>query len=770
MKDTKFKYKQLLYQLSYTLLLCISIFGGFGSYLGIGQITISKSILMVGILAFLGIMQTGSFRIRSVCVISLSACALMILFVCGGKNINEFFLMYGKWLFDQEWNQEWETGYQLLQVGWLTVFCYALQRVIDKIFVLQIGISIVYICYLLYGMFTGRFYLQETVAVMIGYIVLTYVEYTENHWEKVKTQDTKIYMVWMLPFYVMFILALSMTPMSEKPYNWKFAKMIYANMKENMTIWYENVTRNGKEDFGMAVCGFSEDGKLMSGIILNNRELMTIQGYRNLKTNVYLMGKVYDTFSGQEWTQTQQIPQQERLLDTLETLYAVTYLEDDLPQNYVENAALEIRYEHFNTGYVFAPLKTWRVEGISYDSKNADMVLEEQKGYATEYSTMFYQMNVDHPVFYEMMERDVQQDEELWKSLTREYAGSKMQPCNLEELSDYRERIHQIYEQDISLTEDLQSYLSVVTEHAQTPIQRLRAIEKELSDYTYTLRPGKLPDNVTNAEEFLEYFMMKSKKGYCSYYATAFVLLARAEGFPARYVEGFCVPMNKEKKVTVYSDMAHAWPEVYFDGIGWIPFEPTPGYAKNRYTPWNTIVRDDSKEKVEADDEEDWEVWNEEVVSVEEEMDTEKSMENKQRVLSILGIIIGAIVAGSLWILLIERVYRKEKQKDLSTEERFLLLIQMYFKILEKLGVKREISQTLEDFQENTLSPFLKQREMTIASFHTISWYEDYLYGKKKITEEMLMQAQKEKLVLLEFLKKERKVYYYLNAMMSTFT
>lgn len=766
MRDTRFKYKQLIYQMSYTLLLCISIFLGFGSYLGMGMITIPKLTLMVGILAFLGTMQAGGVRVRSICVISLSACALMILFVCGGKNIRDFFLMYGNWLFDQVWNQEWEAGYQLLQVGWLTVFCYVLQRVIDKIFVLQIGISIVFFCYLLYGMFTGRLYLQETVAVMIGYIVLTYVEYMEKHWKKVKTQDTKIYMVWMLPFYIIFILALTMTPMSEKPYDWNFAKRFYANMKENMTIWYENLTRNGREDFGMAVCGFSEDGKLMSGIIPNNRELMTIQGYRNLKTNVYLMGKVYDTFSGQEWTQTQQIPQQERLLDTLETLYAVTYLEDDLPQNYVENAALEIRYEHFNTGYVFAPLKTWKVEGISYDSKNADMVLEEQKGYATEYSTMFYQMNVDHPVFYEMMERDVQQDEELWKSLMRKYVGAKEQLCSLKELAAYRERIHQIYEQDIPLSEDLQSYLSAITENAQTPIQRLRAIEKELSSYTYTLQPGKLPDEVTNAEDFLSYFLLESRKGYCSHYATAFVLLARAEGFPARYVEGFCVPMNKEKKVTVYSDMAHAWPEVYFDGIGWIPFEPTPGYAKNRYTPWNITVRNELQEKVEVDNQEEW---YEEAASIEEEMKTEKGSESRQRVLSILGATFGAIVVGSLLILLIERIYRKKKQKDLSTEERFLLLLQMYFKILEKLGVKREFSQTLQDFQENTLSPFLEQREMTIASFQTISWYEDYLYGKKKITEEMLMQAQKEKLVLLEFLKKERRVYYYLNTIMSTF-
>ena len=759
MEDANFKYKQLVYRMSYTLLLCMGILSGFGSYLGMGQITAIKMLLILGILAFLGTMQVGGFRVRSVCVIALCVCAVMILFVCGGENVKAFFHTYWNWLFQKEWHAEWETGYQLLQVGWLTLFCYVLQCVIDKIFVIQIGISLGYICYLLYGMFVGKLYLQNTVAVMLGYIVLTYVEYTEKQWKKEKTQNSKIYMVWMFPVYVLFVIALMLTPVSEKPYDWNFAKQFYADVKENFTIWYENVTRNGKEDFGKTVCGFSEDGKLMSGLIPDNRELMTIQGKQNLETNVYLMGKVYDTFLGQEWIQTQQISQQERLLDTIETLYAVTYVEPDLPQNYVENARLDIRYEHFNTGYVFAPLKTWKVDGITYENRNADMVLEKQKGYATEYSVMFFQMNVDHPAFYEMMETDVKQEEELWDVVKRKNVASKEQYCSFEELEVYREKIHDIYEDDFALSEDLKRYINTVTENAQTPLQRLRAIEKELASYTYTLQPGKLPDEVTNAEEFLEYFLLESKKGYCSYYATAFVLLARAEGFPARYVEGFCVPMNKEKKVTVYANMAHAWPEVYFDGIGWIPFEPTPGYAKIRYTPWELIEQKDSQKNFEIEPQEEW---SEEIESIGEEIHTEKSTENIRRMFAVIGAAFGTIILASIGMFMLDRFLRKRKQKNLSTEERFLFLLQMQFKILEKLGVKRELSQTLQDFQENTMGPFLEQRGIAMTTFRTISRYEDYLYGKKEITEEMLLQVQNEKLVLMELLKKEKRVYYYL--------
>ena len=54
------------------------------------------------------------------------------------------------------------------------------------------------------------------------------------------------------------------------------------------------------------------------------------------------------------------------------------------------------------------------------------------------------------------------------------------------------------------------------------------------------------------------------------------------------------------------------------------------------------------------------------------------------------------------------------------------------------------------------MGPFLEQRGIAKATFQSISRYEDYLYGKKEITEEMLLQAQNEKLVLMELLKKEK--------------
>jgi transglutaminase-like putative cysteine protease len=85
--------------------------------------------------------------------------------------------------------------------------------------------------------------------------------------------------------------------------------------------------------------------------------------------------------------------------------------------------------------------------------------------------------------------------------------------------------------------------------------------------------PEPPPDNVNG----LEWMLFDSKVGFCNYYASAEVLMLRSVGIPARMAVGFAegdVDLQ-EGNYTVRSLDAHAWPEVYFPGIGWIEFEPT---------------------------------------------------------------------------------------------------------------------------------------------------------------------------------------------------
>ncbi len=100
------------------------------------------------------------------------------------------------------------------------------------------------------------------------------------------------------------------------------------------------------------------------------------------------------------------------------------------------------------------------------------------------------------------------------------------------------------------------------------------AIERWLeTNLTYTLElkdPGRT--------EPVHFFLFERKKGHCEYFASAFVVLARAVGIPTRQVNGFLGGEWNEYQgyVAVRAGDAHSWAEVYFPGKGWVMFDPTP--------------------------------------------------------------------------------------------------------------------------------------------------------------------------------------------------
>jgi len=112
------------------------------------------------------------------------------------------------------------------------------------------------------------------------------------------------------------------------------------------------------------------------------------------------------------------------------------------------------------------------------------------------------------------------------------------------------------------------------TTGAQTQLQEAIMLEKWFRSgaFTYSLKPG-LP--TTN---WLLPFLTRDRRGFCVQFAQAFAILARTLGIPSRiaigYTGGTPEPGGKTWKVTTAD--AHAWPELYFTGEGWLRFEPTP--------------------------------------------------------------------------------------------------------------------------------------------------------------------------------------------------
>ena len=169
-----------------------------------------------------------------------------------------------------------------------------------------------------------------------------------------------------------------------------------------------------------------------------------------------------------------------------------------------------------------------------------------------------------------------------------------------------------VYENYTAVPKEMQSTLKAICEEqnfggdALTVVSQIQKFFR--NNYTYTLSPGKTPNN----RDFVVYFLTKQKKGYCTHFASAGAMLLRYMGFATRYVEGYCVDIAtaadsdvmepqedwhswyqgddrlgleendaKVLSVEVNDSKAHAWVEIYLDGFGWYPVELTTGWQES---------------------------------------------------------------------------------------------------------------------------------------------------------------------------------------------
>lgn len=110
---------------------------------------------------------------------------------------------------------------------------------------------------------------------------------------------------------------------------------------------------------------------------------------------------------------------------------------------------------------------------------------------------------------------------------------------------------------------------------AETPFARALALQNYLRDnfeYDINIDQG-------HGRQALSNFLFSTKRGYCEQFAGSYAVLARMVGLPSRVAVGF-TPGDFDQAAGVYRVRgihAHAWPEVFIEGAGWVLFEPTPG-------------------------------------------------------------------------------------------------------------------------------------------------------------------------------------------------
>jgi transglutaminase-like putative cysteine protease len=129
------------------------------------------------------------------------------------------------------------------------------------------------------------------------------------------------------------------------------------------------------------------------------------------------------------------------------------------------------------------------------------------------------------------------------------------------------------YRELTGVSDEVRRIASDLTKGKTTSYEKVLAISDHLRGFRYdeSVESGHSGDHLLR-------FLTEIQAGYCEQFAAAMAVMVRAVGLPARVAVGF-LPGDYDPGAGVFhvtSDHAHAWTEVYFTGVGWVPFEPTP--------------------------------------------------------------------------------------------------------------------------------------------------------------------------------------------------
>lgn len=270
-------------------------------------------------------------------------------------------------------------------------------------------------------------------------------------------------------------------------------------------------------------------------------------------------------------------------------------------------------------------------------------------------------------------------------------------------------------------------------------------VRKRLSELaSYSQEPEEIPDG----EEEVQWFLTKSHKGNAVWYASAAVLALRAHGIPARYVEGYYIAgtaglQNTEEAIHVSGEQAHAWVEIYFDGMGWLPVDVTPGYYYDTVSLQQMVGMPDTVHKTAA-------LQNDPLMAeqiTDEEGERPSIPETlKKTVYDVGKITLGCVaflVIGATWMLSLIELARilfllieKKKQKGESAGERARRLQRTICQTLSLWGIEahlgyqtketdRKVAQRIEAVSEGDYSRVCELMEKALYGNMELAPYEE---------------------------------------------
>ena len=569
-------------------------------------------------------------------------------------------------------------------------------------------------------------------------------------------------------------LILAVLPAPAEPYGYPFLHTVAEKVEDllydvNTALRYR---RTGEKQFGISFNGITDDAELGGG---GEEETVAVVHAKPDETTdgaLYIFGNSWDRFDGKNWSSALKNSAADSLrwtLDTAEHMYAVWRLLGE------EGNTSEFS-DYYRANSVYLNCRDLNARTMFRTSDTVSFFTEtERYPYGDSPTGILFKYVQTDEVWYRVyyLEPNSRTQGELiaasegktydrslyaplWKTLAKDFENDFeldiWEGVNLEQtLAARTELIRDVYLDSSAVSDRARALAEEITSDCGSDYEKLLAIAAYLQEnYTYTLRPGQVPEG----EDFLDWLLFEGREGYCTWYATAAVLMARSVGVPARYVQGYRAALPGKVFTKLDPGDAHAWCEGYIQGYGWVTVEATPG-LEGQGAGWMTAAE---KEEAGMTDPETVPVPAEEDPipgdpgedrvpqpvpgpggSGDADADTAPEGEEDpgRRIPGWIAVpVIAVLIAALAAVLLMRRARRKRRYEDADPSEKLRLDLESLLRDLRGKGYPRRPEESLSRYFERLPWRFLLGNAEEAKKMAEL--YDRTFFGKTAPSEEEL--------------------------------
>ncbi|MHB8064197.1 MAG: transglutaminase-like domain-containing protein [Ruminiclostridium sp.] len=553
---------------------------------------------------------------------------IFIIFNIGITNAGNWLSDYSIWFIDvtngfNDVSSQLYTTLTLLSIAFIiTLFVYIFSIKFYNFYIISVMLFSVFFVQLQFSIFISNI---SFILFIFSFLLYYFFDILRRR-SKEPTYDVgnKLkYLICIIPICVVIIIVSLSFPIKSDRNAFPWLDKKFDSAIESIINYFSNKDLSNFDYFSIKATGFGSKDRLGGNIKLSKTHVMDV---KSEYSNLYLKATSKAFYDGHNWydDNKQLIPLGKDIkvysdtinLDSNEFVNGSYMVTGSSSNDSIYNSAkVEIKFVNLNTKSLFIPLKSnkftfknpinlffdneqmisaseIRNKGFEYTIAYNNLMLNSDefkanirksyKGFYNDYYNDHKPSDTEADVTIILSENGLM-DFNVNKSLSIFLNQNQKSSYLSEALKDKVDIIYRKYTQLPEIvTPRVHQLAQDLTKDKSNAYDKTKAIESYLSNnFLYTLSPGNPP----RKKDFVDYFLFEGKEGYCTYYATAMTVLLRCIDIPARYVEGYILPPETDEKgvFKVTNQQAHAWVEVYFEGFGWIPFEPTSPFVANMY-------------------------------------------------------------------------------------------------------------------------------------------------------------------------------------------